>query len=197
LPAAAIDGARHRLESFGTLLEEDNHRYGDFEKLLLSSQTFAMGRAQRSAYLRGFHEAVDAELALVEIPDRQSVRLTAREGAIPISILSRTGYPVRVLVRVEGDAIDFPAGGERLVSLTHETTTERVPVHTRSSGAFPLRVTVLSPDGGLAVGASRFTVTSTAASWVGLLLSAGAALFLIAWWGRHIHGRRSGKLIPT
>lgn len=197
LPIAAIDRARSRLESFATIVEEESGRYLEFERLLLSAQALGIGAGRRSAYLDGFHDALGAELDLVEIPDRQSVRLTAREGAVPISILNHTGYPVRVLVRVEGDTLEFPQGEERLVSLTHETTTERIPVHARSSGAFPLRVTVLSPDGGLAVSTSRFTVTSTAASWVGLVLSAGAALFLIVWWGRHIHGRRSGKLIPT
>jgi hypothetical protein len=197
LPATSIDAARRRLDSFGTLLERGNERLDDFESLLLTAQSNNMSASRRSAYLRGFHDVIDAELALVEIPDRQSIRLTARRGDVPIPILSRTGYPVRVLVRVQGATLDFPEGGERLVHLTNETTTERFPVQARSSGAFPLRVTVLTPDGGMAVAGSRFTVRSTAASWVGLALSAGAALFLIVWWGRHIHGRRSGKLVPT
>ncbi len=197
LPAGSIASARSRLDSFATLLEADNVRHLEFERLLLVAEDTSLRATRRDAYLQGFHQAIDAELALVEVPERQAIRLTAREGAIPIPILSRTGYPLRVLVRVEGDTVDFPLGGDRLVSLTNETTTERIPVRARSSGAFPLRVTVLSPDGDLAIGASRLTVTSTAASWVGLALSAGAALFLAVWWARHIHGRRSGKLIPT
>jgi hypothetical protein len=48
----------------------------------------------------------------------------------------------------------------------------------------------------LLIGNTKFTVRSTATSGVGLLLSAGAALFLVLWWARHIlRGRRTARLL--
>jgi HAMP domain-containing protein len=37
------------------------------------------------------------------------------------------------------------------------------------------------------------TVRSTAASGVGVMISAGAALFLAVWWGRDIRRRRRAR----
>jgi len=70
-------------------------------------------------------------------------------------------------------------------------------VRARTSGAFPLQVTLRAPQGNLVLASTRFTVRSTAASGVGVFLSVGAALFLLAWWGTHLHrGRRDRRLVP-
>ena len=192
-----IAAARGRLASFGSLLDAGNSRYAELEHLLFIAESSGVSGRRRLAYVRGLEAAIDHELSLVQIPGSASIRLTAREGEIPISILSRTGYPMRVVVRVESNTLDFPHGGERVVTLARQTTVERVPVEARGPGAFPLEVRLVSPDGQLAVATSRFTIRSTAASWVGLALSTGAGLFLVIWWARHIHGRRSGKLVPS
>ncbi|MDP9072307.1 MAG: hypothetical protein M3N68_13695, partial [Actinomycetota bacterium] len=64
--------------------------------------------------------------------------------------------------------------------------------------AFPLRVRLLSPDGSLVVGRSQFTVRSTAASGVGVVLSAGAGAVLVVWWARHrAMRRRNRRLVPV
>ncbi len=55
----------------------------------------------------------------------------------------------------------------------------------RASGAFPLRITVTSPDGVLTVARARVTVRSTAVSGVGVVLSVGALLVLVVWWASH------------
>jgi hypothetical protein len=71
-------------------------------------------------------------------------------------------------------------------------------VQARTSGAFPLRVRLLSPDGSLTLVQSRFTVRSTAASGVGIVLSTGAGGFLLLWWARHlVRGRRNRRLVPA
>jgi hypothetical protein len=86
----------------------------------------------------------------------------------------------------------------RRLDLTKRNDTERFAVLARTSGAFPLVVTMQSPDGSLIVGHTRLTVRSTAASGVGLLLSAAAGIFLLVWWGRHVlRGRRARQLVPA
>jgi hypothetical protein len=73
-----------------------------------------------------------------------------------------------------------------------------VHVRVRASGAFPLEVTVRSPDKTLTISTTRFTVRSTAVSGLGLVLTIVAGLFLLLWWGRHFRdGRRARRLVAS
>ena len=55
----------------------------------------------------------------------------------------------------------------------------------------PVLVTVSSPDGGLTLQRSRYTIRSSFVSGVGVFLAVGAGLFLAIWW--LTHWRRSRK----
>ena len=111
-----------------------------------------------------------------------------------------------MVATVRSDKLEFPGGDgshppneiTRKLDLVRRNETARFAVQTRASGAFPLLVTLQSPDGSLVVSHTQITVRSTAASGVGLMLSAAAGLFLLAWWGRHVlHGRRARRLVPA
>jgi hypothetical protein len=70
-------------------------------------------------------------------------------------------------------------------------------VQSRTSGSFPLRVTVRTPSGAV-LSQSRISVRSTATSGVGVVLSVGAGAFLFLWWLRQFrHGRRARALVPV
>ena len=86
--------------------------------------------------------------------------------------------------------LTFPEGATRTLRLPTRSTTLRVPVEARTSGTFPLHLTVTSADGALSVANSTFRVRSTAVSTVGIVLMVGAVVFLIAWWGVHIRRNR-------
>ena len=66
--------------------------------------------------------------------------------------------------------LEFPEGAERIVVLPPGNTTTQFDVESRASGTFPVLVTVSSPDGGLALQRSRYTVRSTFVSGVGVFL---------------------------
>jgi hypothetical protein len=112
---------------------------------------------------------------------------------------------VRIDVELTSDKLTFTkssaVGSERLPGLAlkaHGTTTQVIPVKARTSGAFPMRVALRSPDGRLELGRTSFTITSTVASGVGIVLSAGAALFLLLWWGSHWRTvRRAKRLVMS
>jgi hypothetical protein len=69
----------------------------------------------------------------------------------------------------------------------------RVPVEARTSGTFPLQLSVTSVDGALTVANRTFRVRSTAVSTVGVILMAGAVIFLALWWGIHIRRSRRAR----
>jgi hypothetical protein len=201
LPADRLRAARRRLDLFGSLLDHDNQQaattFDDLERNLLTTESADLRGRARSTALEAVTRRLEREIRLVKIPASRTITLTARRGEIPISIFSDAGFPLHVVLRVESEKLRFPSGSTRELDLNRRNTTERFTVQARTSGAFPMRVNVLSPTGEL-LGSSRFTVRSTAASGVGVVLSVGAGLILVTWWGRNLrHGRRARRLVPA
>ena len=189
--AATVRSTRRELEAFAAIVSPDNPALDLLDRMLLVSQSSDVRPGTRTRYLRGVDNAIAEQLSGIDMPDRRSITLTAREGELPITITSSLDYPVTVVLSLESDALDFPSGASRTLELTRQNTTERFPVHARGSGSFPVRVRVTAPQGGLIIAESRFTVRSTAVSGVGVALSVGAALFLVVWWASHLRSRRS------
>lgn len=192
LPASPIRRARMRVTSVASVVELDNPLVDDLNRRLLVAQSSELTAAERRSYLTGIGATIERQLRSIEMPETRSITLTAREGELPVTITSRLPYPAEVLVSLESDALDFPAGASKRVVLAGQNTTERFEVHARGSGSFPVRVMVTAPDGSLLVAESRFTVRSTAVSGVGVALSIGAIGFIVVWWASHLRTRRSG-----
>lgn len=197
LPGAELRSARRRLEAFASALEPDNPVLSRIDLTLLAAESADLRSRARTQYLESAGEQIDAELAGLAMPQNRSITLTAREGEIPITITSTLGYPVRAVLRVESDTLDFPQGAAQELSLVRRNTTLPIMVRAQASGSFPLRVSLQSPSGNLLLASSRFTVRSTAVSGVGTALSVGAVLFLLVWWGNHLRIRRSRRLVPA
>jgi len=197
--AAEIRDARKRLTSLGTVLNEPSPGMALLrERLLISESALLADTRARLDYLHAVEAGIVDHLDAIEMPSGRSITLTARRGEIPVTFQNRTGLPAKVVVTVQSDKLAFPDGESRELELTRRNTTERFEVLARTSGAFPLRITLQSPDGNLMIGQARLTVRSTAASRVSVLVSIGAVVFLALWWGRHIvRGRRARRLVPA
>jgi hypothetical protein len=194
LPVADVRAARDRIDAFGAVLTPGEPVFNRMERTLLAGQSADLRAGRRSEYLRGARRQVDAELGRIQAPAHRSITLTARRGRIPVTISKDLPYPVRVVLRVDSDQLRVVGGNTRTLELTRRNTTELFTVQARTSGAFPLRVTLESPDGRLNLASSRFTVRSTAASGVGVILSVGAGWVLLVWWIRHgLHRRRRAR----
>ncbi len=194
---SGIRSVRNRLDALGSVLGPTNAVSGALgERLLVAQSADFRSAREREPYLTGVRTAIDEQLGGIDIPQNRSITLTARRGEIPVTFQNHTGHPVKVVVRMESDKLTFPGGQTIEIDLTRLNTTHRFPVVARTSGAFPIRITLESPDGSLVVGQARLTVRSTATSGVGLAISVGAALFLALWWGRHaLRGRRASRLV--
>jgi hypothetical protein len=166
------------------------------DQLVLVSGDGRLTETEQQAYLDSALAQV-ADLATgIVLPPASRVTLTAREGLIPVELRNDLERPVDVLVRLESDKLEFPEGDERIVTLPPGPTQLEWLVRTRASGAFPVEVSVLSPDGSIELDSTRFTMRSTAVPGVGIALSAIAAVFLAVWWARHWHtARRAQRLV--
>ncbi len=201
LPGNAIRASRNRIDAFASAVEpgapEGQAVLDRLDRTLLSAQSGDLRVRDRAAYLDGVDEQVDNQLRGIAMPTKRSITLTAREGEIPVTVTSRLGYPVRVVLEVQSDALDFPDGDSQELSLVRENTTSQFAVRAKSSGSFPIKVRIVTPSGGEEIRSSTFTVRSTAISGVGTTLSVGAGLFLVVWWANHLRGRRSKRLVPA
>ncbi|MEY2565546.1 MAG: hypothetical protein QOE35_75 [Actinomycetota bacterium] len=194
LPTGTIATARARLDAFSTILNVNEPVYTRLDRTLLIAPSLDLRASQRTQYARGVIARVDRELGNIHGPPQRSITLTARRGRIPVTVQKDVPYPVRVVIRVDSDQLRFPSGSTREVQLTRRNTTELFTVQARASGAFPLTITLESPDGRLTLATSRFTVRSTAASGLGVLLSIGAGAVLLVWWARSVLRRRRDRV---
>lgn len=133
---------------------------------------------------------VAREFSKIKAPARQVITLTSRTGVIPLVVSNDTGYPVRIVIRLDSDKLRFP-GGSRLTHLL-ETPAKTIDVEaiTDTSGTFPLRVVVETPDGSREVSTSTVRVRSTAYNVIAVAITGGAGLFLVVWWLFGVYRRR-------
>ena len=199
--ADTVRSLRRRLAAFAGVVEANSPWLETADRAILLSRATALQADDRSerklsspaAYLQGADRLVKSVTAKVRGPKGQRVTLTSRRASIPISLLNATGRPLQVRVRLESDQLRFLDGSERYLTLAPQNTTERFRVESRTTGAFPLVITVTSPDGALLVNSSELTIRSTVVSGVGAVLTAGAGIFLLVWWGNDLRRSRRGR----
>jgi hypothetical protein len=196
--AADLEATRSLLASFVGLVGNDSPRADPVAAQLLLATATGLSGAEREAHVASARAAIDAVVTAISAPTHGTVTLTARDGTVPLTLRNDSGVPVNVVVRLRSPKLEFPAGDTIPRTLTEANTRLDIEVRARASGAFPLDVVVTSPDGALTLATIDYSVRSTAVSGVGVVLSAGAALFLLTWWTRHWRRtRRSRKLVTT
>jgi hypothetical protein len=148
--------------------------------------------------LTALNGALEADLRKIRIPGGSNLVLAARTGALPIGIVNDAPSPARVLLRLSSEKLEFPDGTDRIITLDRQNTTTRVRVRAKTAGAFPLRVTLLSPDGARELGKAEYRVRSNSLPGVGIGVAVAAGLILAFWWGKtllfqprgaHLRGR--------
>jgi hypothetical protein len=142
------------------------------------------------------------QTAQFRLPPNRTITLTARQARIPITVENDALFPAKLDLVLKSQGLQFTGGAsdrQRVaLELTHKFTTEEFTVRTRTSGVFGMTVQLVAPNGTPISAVSHVTIRSTAASGVGIILSVGAALFLIVWWVRNARsGRRARRLVPT
>ncbi|HZP29143.1 MAG TPA: DUF6049 family protein [Acidimicrobiia bacterium] len=205
-PAPNVSGAAYfraevRLAAFQSLIGPNDPRIARGDRALLVSVTSAWkgasGRRRAVDELGVIDDTVNAFVADIHLPNPSTITLTSRSGEVPLTFRNDTGRPVRIRVSLASDKLAFPQGSVQDVDLGTRSTTLRVAVRARTSGTFPLRVTVTSVDGGLAIADTRFRIRSTAVSTLGIALMVGAGVFLAAWWAFDIRRRRRRRTLAA
>ncbi|MEO6987229.1 MAG: hypothetical protein ABI239_01120 [Aquihabitans sp.] len=177
--------------NYGSMLSDPSQLDDELDRRLALA---AADEATPEARTHLFND-VDGELrsrfSVVTMPASERVTLGARDATFPLNIRSEASETLKVVITLRSsDRLGLPQ--DRIeTTLQPGRNIVSVPVQTRTSGDTPLFITVSTPDGHIVLADSRYTIRSTAVSGVGLLLTIGAASFLVIWWARH--WRRNAK----
>lgn len=158
--------------------------------------TFLEDPALGSLFIDAVTATIRRTYEKVRIPDGL-VTLASRSGTIPITIENGSGFALDVTVRLIADRrIAFTGGPTMQLRIPPETRTFTFPVMALTTGRFPIKVQLRTPGDPAAaetIAETQMVVRSTAYNRVALFFTVGAALFLLAWWGRRFLPRRKAR----
>jgi hypothetical protein len=133
--------------------------------------------------------AVTGALKGIQVGAGRRVTLTSKSGSVPVTIINKNTFPVRLRIRVESAKVGFPAGATRIIQVDPPNNTIDFTVTARAAGAFPLDVRLETPDGGRLIARGSVILRSSAVSAVALLVVGGSAFFLLFAWARRSQKR--------
>jgi hypothetical protein len=195
---ARLREARGRVHTFRSVLVGEAAEPADLETDLLLAEAGAFVGLERGgeAFIDHVEGTVDDFFRAVVPRAAGTVTLASRTGIVTVALANETGRAVRVTVRLLSSRLRFLQGDTREVVLDRPTRTLAFQVEAQTTGQFPVRVTLAAPDG--AVFSEReVVVRSTAFSRVALIVTLGAALFLVLSWARRfLPGRPAARAAP-
>jgi Family of unknown function (DUF6049) len=148
--------------------------------------------ARIEASIRGFSRGITV--------DAKRITLTARQASVPLSFENKLSPPrtIRVQVHLASPKLVFPKGDVQTIDLEPGVTTHSFDVEARTSGTFPLDITLTSADGQLTFGDPvKVTVRSAVFGGFAVALTIAALVFLALWWGNHYRRTRRAKRLAT
>jgi hypothetical protein len=164
----------------------------DTTVLLAESDSFADQHLAGQRFLDAVRDRLTREFRKVR-PDTSPVTLTSRTGVIPVGVTNDAGYPLRVSVRLVSNRLSFLPADTQSIRLKGGSATLLFHVQAETTGRFPVQVQILTPTG-VELTHDELVVRSTAYNLIALIITIGAALFLLAWWARRFLPRSRGRV---
>ena len=123
-------------------------------------------------------EQTRAELDKITVGGTDEIRLTSQRGEIPIEVFNDTDYEVTLNVRVVSPDLRLD---ETYPLVLDPGRFQQIPVEiaARSSGIFPVEVSVETPDGTYEIDTKSITVRSTEFNQIAVIITIGALAFLV------------------
>jgi hypothetical protein len=189
-----VENTRSDLDSFLRAVGNDfRPASGSFERDLLVAESSDWRaddvRGRGRAYIRAVLNGIRGVYRRIHVGSTP-VTLTARRGTIPVTVANESDERVTVVLRLTSPKVDLPKASDPFVLEPRRRTTQLLPVGTRATGTFPIRVEVLTPDRRELIAGGEVRLISTAFNRVALALTGGTVGVLLLWWrfGRRRNG---------
>jgi hypothetical protein len=187
--------AKTHLSAYRSMIrDEDARDHDNFSQQLLYSLSNDLKELEQQTIWRTIIDYVRQRSSLLDAPPGETVQMTSRSAAVPFSFQNRSKTALRVELRIISEKItveDFDDGETTTLVLEPGITTHRFNLRSLSSGSFPIKIELLSPNGLLVLSETQSVIRATAPTGVGLALTLGAAIFLAIWWIADSRRRRS------
>jgi hypothetical protein len=189
-----VDNTRSDLDSFLRAVGNDfTPASGSFQRNLLVAESSDWRadevRGRGRAYIGAVTSGIRSVYRRVHV-GTTPVTLTARRGTIPVTVANDSDERITVVLRLTSPKVDLPRVSDPFVLEPRRRTTQLLPVGTRATGTFPIRVDVLTRDRRELIAGGEVRLISTAFNRVALALTGGAVGVLLLWWrfGRRRNG---------
>lgn len=187
--------AKTHLSAYRSMIrDEDAADHDNFSEELLYSLSDNLKELEQQTIWRTIIDYVRQRSSLLDAPPEETVQMTSRSAAVPFSFQNRSKTALRVELRIISEKItveDFDDGETTTLVLEPGITTHRYNLRSLSSGSFPIKIELLSPNGSLVLSETQSVIRATAPTGVGLALTLGAAIFLAIWWIADSRRRKS------
>jgi hypothetical protein len=189
---AAARAGRAALSTLDAILVQPLATGDEFDKNILAAESSEWGAdpAAGARVARRVRSSVLGILSGIQVGSGRRVTLTAKSGSVPVTVINKNPFPVRLRVSVDSAKVGFPSGAAQLAQVNPPNETVDFTVLARAAGSFPLDVRLETPDGDRLIARGSVTLRSSAVSTVALLVVAGSTLFLLLAWGRRSRRRR-------
>lgn len=188
---SAARTARAELSILGSILVQPLSAADTFDRDVLASESseWAVAPTAGVRLARRVRTSVVGILSDIQVGAGRRVTLTAKTGSVPVTILNKNQFPVRLRIRVDSAKVGFPTGATRIIQVDPPNNTVDFTVSARAAGAFPLDVRLETPDGARLIARGSVILRSSAVSTVALLVVGGSAFFLLFAWAQRSRKR--------
>ena len=188
--AAAIAETRFGAADVGSMLRSQDPRPSEWSERLDTLLSTALADTEVSAELARIDAEVTAIRDAVIPPTPFTFTLTGRSDELRLRIGNQADVPLRVVVRAVSPKLTFTAENPVVTVAAGELTNVELPVRARSNGTSSVTVQLLTPSGGQVGEPVTLTVHVTALAGLGQVITGGAVLMLLTWWGSHVRRSR-------
>ncbi len=189
----AAEQASEVVDSYGKIVPADNQRIVRLKRNILTSMSRSFWRqvdVGESYYTEARSEA-EQEMGKIKLQSSETFVFSARQGDLQFIVINGTDYPVKIaldlfspnLSLTETELIDTYQPGNQ--PITVEATA-------RTSGEFPIRVRLATPDG-YPITETTIKIRSTSLNRIALTLTVGALAFLILFYVLRALRRRAAQ----
>jgi uncharacterized protein DUF6049 len=188
---AGARAARLALSTLESILVQPLPERDEYDRNLLAAESseWQVNPSVGLQLARRVRSTVSGILSGIQVGSGRRVTLTSKSGSVPVTVINRNPFPVRLRVRVESAKVGFPKGASAIKQVDPPNTTVDFTVLARAAGSFPLDVRLETPDGVRLIGRGSVILRSSAVSAVALLVVAGSTFFLLLAWARRSHKR--------
>ncbi|MGH2554981.1 MAG: DUF6049 family protein [Actinomycetota bacterium] len=190
-----LERAKSSLAHFSLTIQEADPLIDQLRRnlLLAGSGAFLSDPLSGQQFIGSVDRTARRVYERIGIATNVPLTLTSRAGFIPVTLENASDYTVTVVLQFISDRrLEFAGGSTRTIELPPRERTLTIGVRSLANGRIPIRVRLLTPGQSFpeVIAERALVVRSTAYNRLALFVTIGAALFLLAWWGRRFLPRR-------